>query len=292
MSVMQNKHRYKVTKNNPNLWINNFPWKKHSGHKYSRGRVVVYGGKKEFVGATILSSLAALRTGTGSVKIICSKHTIHTYSVKFPSVLKVEINNVRDLKKFLKKEKITSILIGPGAGSNKKIKKIVKLILRKVKYVVLDADALTCFKKDLKSLYSLLDKNKIITPHIAEFHKIFPKIKKNINNIEKIRTAGKLIKSNILLKGPNTIILSYDKKIVINYHSSPELAVIGSGDVLSGLIVSLIGKKKMNPFLAGCSAAWLHGDIAKKYGKGLISEDIIKGISGALKRLKDGKFIR
>jgi len=292
MSVMQNKHRYKVTKNNPNLWINNFPWKKHSGHKYSRGRVVVYGGKKEFVGATILSSLAALRTGTGSVKIICSKHTIHTYSVKFPSVLKVEINNVRDLKKFLKKEKITSILIGPGAGSNKKIKKIVKLILRKVKYVVLDADALTCFKKDLKSLYSLLDKNKIITPHIAEFHKIFPKIKKNINNIEKIRTAGKLIKSNILLKGPNTIILSYDKKIVINYHSSPELAVIGSGDVLSGLIVSLIGNKKMNPFLAGCSAAWLHGDIAKKYGKGLISEDIIKGISGALKRLKDGKFIR
>ena len=289
---MQNKHRYKVTKNNPNLWINNFPWKKHSGHKYSRGRVVVYGGKKEFVGATILSSLAALRTGTGSVKIICSKHTIHTYSVKFPSVLKVEINNVRDLKKFLKKEKITSILIGPGAGSNKKIKKIVKLILRKVKYVVLDADALTCFKKDLKSLYSLLDKNKIITPHIAEFHKIFPKIKKNINNIEKIRTAGKLIKSNILLKGPNTIILSYDKKIVINYHSSPELAVIGSGDVLSGLIVSLIGNKKMNPFLAGCSAAWLHGDIAKKYGKGLISEDIIKGISGALKRLKDGKFIR
>ena len=85
---------------------------------------------------------------------------------------------------------------------------------------------------------------------------------------------------------------SYDKKIVINYHSSPELAVIGSGDVLSGLIVSLIGKKKMRPFLAGCAATWLHGDIAKKYGKGLISEDIIKGIPSALKRLKDGRFIK
>ena len=292
MSVMQNKHRYKIIKNNPDLWIDNFPWKKHSGHKYSRGRVAIYGGKKEFVGATILSSLAALKTGTGSVKIICSKHTIHTYSVKFPSVLKVEINNISELKKFVKKEKITSMLIGPGAGSNKKIKKIVKLILKKVKYVVLDADALTCFKNDLKSLYSLLDKNKIITPHLAEFHKIFPKIKKNISNIEKVRAARKLIKSNIVLKGPNTIILSYDKKVVINYHSSPELAVIGSGDVLSGLIVSLIGKKKMNPFLAGCAATWLHGDIAKKYGKGLIAEDIIKGIPGALKRLNDGKYIK
>ena len=289
---MQNKHRYKITKNAPNLWIDNFPWKKHLGHKYSRGRVLVYGGKKEFIGATILSSLAALKTGTGSVKIICSKNTIHTYSVKFPSVLKAEINSISELKKFLKKEKITAILVGPGAGINKKIKEITKLILKKVKHVVLDADALTCFRNDLKSLYSLLDKNKIITPHAAEFHKIFPKIKKNVSNIEKIKAASKLVKSNVVLKGPNTIILSYNKKITINYHSSPELAVIGSGDVLSGLIVSLIGENKMNPFLAGCAATWLHGDIARKYDKGLISEDIIKGIPGALKRLKNGKFIK
>tara|TARA_B100000686_G_scaffold256976_1_gene268847 strand:- start:1436 stop:2314 length:879 start_codon:yes stop_codon:yes gene_type:complete len=292
MSVMQNTHRYKIAKNTPDLWIDDFPWKKFSGHKYSRGRVVVYGGEKEFVGATILSSLAALKTGTGSIKIICTKKTIHTYLVKFPSALKVEINNINQLKKFLKKEKITSILIGPGSGSNKKIKKITKLILKKVKYVVLDADALTCFKKDLKSLYSLLDKNKIITPHLAEFHKIFPKIKRNISNIEKVKLARKLTKTNIVLKGPNTIIISHDKKIVINYHSSPELAVIGSGDVLSGLIVSLIGKDKMSPFLAGCAATWMHGDIAKKYGKGLISEDIIKGIPSTLKRLKNGKFIK
>jgi len=292
MPVMHNTHIYKVIKNSPNLWLKNFPWKKPLGHKYSRGKVAVYGGKKELVGASILSSLAALRTGTGSVKIICSKKTLHTYSVKFPSVLKAEVNNINELRKFLKKEKITSMLIGPGAGSNKKIKEITKLILKKVKYVVLDADALTCFKNDLKSLYLLLDKNKIITPHMAEFHKIFPNIKESNSNIEKIKAASKLVKSNIVLKGPNTIILSYDKKIVINYHSSPELAVIGSGDVLSGLIVSLIGKEKMNPFLAGCAATWLHGDIAKKYGKGLISEDIIKGIPSALKRLKDGRFIK
>ena len=289
---MQKTHKYKILKNSPKLWINHFPWKKFSGHKYSQGRVVVYGGKKEFVGATILSSLAALKTGSGSVKIICSKDTIHTYTVKFPSVLKTEINDIYELKKLINKEKITSILIGPGAGTNKKIKNITKLILKKIKYVVLDADALTCFKNDLKSLYSLLDKNKIITPHIAEFHKIFPKIKKSINNIDKIRATRKFIKSNIILKGSNSIIYSYNKKIVVNYHSSPELAVIGSGDVLSGLLVSLIGKKKMNPFLAGCAATWLHGDIAKKHGKGLISEDIIKGIPDALKRLEDGKFIK
>ena len=83
-----------------------------------------------------------------------------------------------------------------------------------------------------------------------------------------------------------------NKKIVINTHTSSELAVIGSGDVLSGLIVSLVGVKKMSPFLAGCAATWLHGDIAKNYGRGLIAEDIVKGIPRALKRLKDGKFIK
>ena len=61
--------------NSPYLWIKYFPWKKISGHKYSRGRVVVYGGQKEFTGATILSTQAALRTGVGSAKIICSKDT-------------------------------------------------------------------------------------------------------------------------------------------------------------------------------------------------------------------------
>ena len=97
---------------------------------------------------------------------------------------------------------------------------------------------------------------------------------------------------NIILKGPNTVIVSDDKKIVLNDHASSELAVIGSGDVLSGFVVSLVGQKKMNPFLACCAATWLHGDIAKNYGKGLIAEDIVKGIPSSLKRLKNGKLIK
>ena len=285
----QKKLKSRCWENSPDLWKKCFPWKKTFGHKYSRGRVIVYGGQKEFTGATILSAQAALRTGTGSVKIVCSKNTLQIYSIKFPSVLKKEINNIYQLEDFLKKEKITSFLIGPGAGSSKNIKEVTKLILKKVKYVVLDADALTCFRGDLKSLYSLLDKNKIITPHIGEFHKIFPNIKKNLNNIDKAFIASRLIRSNIILKGPNTVIVSHNKKIVINDHASPELAVIGSGDVLSGLVTSLIGQKKMDPFLSGCAATWLHGDIARHHGKGLIAEDLVEGIPSALKRLKKWK---
>jgi len=69
----QKKLKSKCWENSPDIWKKYFPWKKTFGHKYSRGRVVIYGGQREFTGATILSAHAALRTGTGSVKIYVQK---------------------------------------------------------------------------------------------------------------------------------------------------------------------------------------------------------------------------
>ena len=276
----------KIKINSSKLWLNKFPWKKRNDHKYSRGKLIIFGSQPNMIGSTILSSEAALRVGTGSVKIICSKKTLPIYSLKFPSVLKEEFNNLSLLKKLIIKEKNSIFLIGPGAGSNQLTKKKTKLILKHSKYAIIDADALTCFKKNPKELYGLLDKNKIITPHIKEFHTIFPVINKKITNYEKIFKASKICKSNIVLKGAKTLICSSSGNIVLNKHTSSELAVIGSGDVLSGIIASLVGKNKLTPFLACCAAVWIHGDIAKKFGPGLIAEDIVKNIPNVLKKLK------
>ena len=275
--------------NSLKLWLNKFPWKKKNDHKYSRGKLIIFGSQPNMIGSTILSSEAALRVGTGSVKIICSKKTLPIYSLKFPSVLKEEIDNLNVLKKLIIKEKNSVFLIGPGAGVNQLTKKRTKLILKNIKHVILDADALTCFKKNPEELYGLLDKNKIITPHIKEFHSIFPKINKKITNYEKIVEASKMCKCNILLKGAKTLICSSSGNIVLNDHASSELAVIGSGDVLCGIIASLVGKNKLTPFLACCAAVWIHGDIAKKFGPGLIAEDIVKSIPNILKNLKNRK---
>jgi NAD(P)H-hydrate epimerase len=272
--------------NSLSLWLNKFPWKKKKDHKYSRGKLNIFGSQLNMTGSTILSSEAALRVGIGSVKIICSKKTLPIYSSKFPSVLKEEINDLISLKKLIVKEKNSIFLIGPGAGVNQLTKKRTKLILKNSKYAIIDADALTCFKNNLKELYNLLDKNKIITPHIKEFHTIFPMINKKISNYEKIVKASKICKCNIVLKGTNTLISSPTENIVLNKHTSSELAVIGSGDVLSGIIASLVGKNKLTPFLACCAAVWIHGDIAKKFGPGLIAEDIVKNIPNVLRKLK------
>ena len=275
--------------NSSKLWLNKFPWKKRNDHKYSRGKLIIFGSQPNMIGSTILSSEAALRVGTGSVKIICSKKTLPIYSLKFPSVLKEEINNLSLLKKLIIKEKNSIFLIGPGAGSSQLTKKKTKLILKHSKYAIIDADALTCFKKNPKELYGLLDKNKIITPHIKEFHTIFPMINKKITNYKKIVNASKICKCIIVLKGAETLICLPSVNIVLNNHTSSELAVIGSGDVLCGIIASLVGKNKLTPFLACCAAVWIHGDTAKKFGPGLIAEDIVKNIPSILKKLKKRK---
>ena len=136
----------------------------------------------------------------------------------------------------------------------------------------------------VRQLWKHLDKNKLITPHKKECHRLFSSIKMSLDDKEKVLKFIKLSKSNILLKG-NTTFIGSNKKIIKNTHSSSELAVIGSGDVLAGIIASLVGDNKMPIIEAAAAAAWLHGDIARKYGKGLISEDLIKGIQPGLKRL-------
>lgn len=278
----------KLLKNSPKLWVKKFPWKVKSSNKYSRGRVLILGGQKNMIGATILAAESCLRVGVGSVKIICTKETLPILSQKFPSALKVEINNLSFLKSFLKKERKTTnvALVGPGAGNNSRTMKFTEEILKTIKYVVLDADSLNSFQNKTKKLLKYLNQNKIITPHIGEFHRLFPSIKRNLNNKEKVLKFLKLCKSNILLKG-NTTVIGSNKKIIVNTHSSSELAVIGSGDVLAGLITSLVGDKKMSINEAAAAATWLHGDIAKRFGRGVISEDLVKGIKIALQRLKN-----
>ena len=280
----------KKHQNSPLNWLKNFPFKKITDHKYSRGKLIIVGGQKEMLGATILSAESALRTGVGSVKIICNKETLPIYSIKFPSLLKKEINKFEEFKKFVLKNKECTFLIGPGAGSNKTTKQKVVFLLKNIKNVILDADALTSFKKDLNKFYKLLDKNKIITPHIREFKSIFPNLQKIKTNELKIIKALKIIDCTIVLKGSTTYI-SNGTNMVINNNSTKELAVIGSGDVLSGIISSLVGNNKLNSFEASCAGVWIHSEIGKKSGIGLISEDLIRQLQPTLKKLY-GRFIK
>ena len=279
----------KITENDPKLWIKKFPWKKYNSHKYSRGRVFIYGSLKNYIGASLLSSNAAIRCGAGAVTIVAKKSTIDKYNQRFFSLLKVEINSQKEFKNFLKNSLITSFLIGPGAGVNLETVENVKLISKYINYAVIDADAITSFSKNPKQLYSILNEDKIITPHEGEFNRIFPNLKNIKNKIERTTEAAKKANCIVVFKGPDTIIASPDGKVCINTISTQELAVVGSGDVLSGIITSLIGKNKMSSFDGACAGVWIHSFAARMIKKGLIAEDIIKNLPNTLEHL-DKKY--
>ena len=279
-----NKDYYR--ENSPNLWKNSFPKKLKTSHKYTRGKLYIFGGQGVSAGASILSAMSALKVGTGSVSIMANKNTIQLAHVMFPSCLKINCDNLKQFLEILKKIKIENFLIGPGAGLNNKTFKITCSALKKIKYVTLDGDSLSIFKNKYKKLHLLLNQYKIITPHDGEFKNIFPNIQlKKDNKINCAKLAAKIANCVVVLKGFNTIIASPKGEVCINTNSTPELATIGSGDVLSGIISSLVGDKKMKPFDAACAGVWIHSEAANSFGRGLIAEDIIKKLPQALNKI-------
>jgi len=129
-----------------------------------------------------------------------------------------------------------------------------------------------------------------LTPHEGEFKKIFGN---EINNIEerslKTAEAAKISNTIVVLKGADTVIASPNGNVVVNKSSAAYLATAGSGDVLAGIISSLVGKNKMNAFDAACAGVWIHSEIGEILGSGMIAEDIIDMIPITVKKLIKSK---
>ena len=145
---------------------------------------------------------------------------------------------------------------------------------------VIDADALSVFHECPEKLFENINGNVILTPHEGEFRRLFGDFE---NKVEASINASNLTKSIIVFKGYDTIIAEPKGRVAINSNASPYLATGGTGDVLSGLILGLIGQG-MPMFEAACAAVWLTGEISRKIGPGLIAEDVIKNIPSELKQ--------
>ena len=275
-----------IKDNNPNLWISSFPQPSSLDHKYTRGMVLVNCGPKSKTGAARLAARSALRVGAGAVKIICNEDVVDILEPQISVELIEVINNKQDFQNILKDKKVSSILVGPGNGINNETKARALMALAFIDHVVLDADALTVFENNPEELFIDCYPHTILTPHEGEFKKIFGNEIAEIDD-RVLKTKEASIKSNttVVLKGANTIIASPSGDVVINKSSATYLATAGSGDVLAGIITSLVGKNKMNAFDAACAGVWLHSEMGTILGAGMIAEDIIDLIPVTVKKL-------
>ena len=254
-------------------------------HKYSRGELFIFGGN-EMIGASKIATLAAsqiaLRTGTGIVKLLVNKKNINFYKSHALEELIISYSNINDIKKIIKKTNST-FLFGCGLEINTENSKILELLLKSKNKLVIDASSFSLIKKNLKKFFSLLKFRRaetILTPHFGEFKRIF---KNSENKIKDTISAASLTNSTILFKGNDTVISNQTGKTYINYFSSPYLATAGSGDVLAGIIASLLAQKykALNAGVLGC---WLHSQAAIKINKNFTAKDIIDILPKILKK--------
>ena len=271
-----------VLDNSPDLWLQRFPWPKAEGSKYDRGHAVVVGGPVAHTGAARLAARAALRIGAGLVSIACDPGSLIVYATALEAVMTKVIRDEAAFPDLIADPRIKCVLIGPAAGVNERTKALVLAALKARKSCVLDADALTVFQDAPTELFGAIRSPVLLTPHEGEFARLFGKATdRTADALRAAKTSGAVV----LLKGSDTVIAAPDGRMVVNRAAPPWLATAGSGDVLAGIAAGLMAQG-MEMFDAACAAAWLHAEAARRFGPGLIAEDIEKELPAVLRTLR------
>ncbi|MDC7684899.1 NAD(P)H-hydrate dehydratase [Asticcacaulis sp. BYS171W] len=272
-----------ATDNRPEHWFEHFPSPEAHGNKYDRGYAVVLGGPIHSTGASRLAARAALRVGAGLVSVACDPSALIVYATALEAVMTKPVRDVAEFAGLIGDRRVTAVLLGPAAGISERTRASVLATLIAHKPCVLDADALTVFKDDPHTLFAAIEGPCVLTPHDGEFERVFGKVNTRETEL-RARAAGDAAAASgavVLLKGPETLIAHPDGRLVINRHAPPWLATAGSGDVLGGLITGLMAQG-MKPFEAACAGVWLHSEAARRFGPGLIAEDLSEQIPGVL----------
>jgi hydroxyethylthiazole kinase-like uncharacterized protein yjeF len=269
----------------PDWWEGVFPWPGATDHKYSRGHALVAGGAV-MTGAAKLAARAALRIGAGLVTLAAPETAFAVYATALTGVIVQPAAGIDAFRGILADKRRNAALIGPGAGLGRDTREKTQAVLAAQKRAVIDADALTVFADDPPALFRAIRAEgvptPVLTPHDGEFARLFDR---SGSKLERARRAADLSGAVILLKGSDTVIAAPDGRAAINEGAPAELATAGSGDVLAGIVLGLLAQG-MPVFEAAAAAVWLHADAARRFGPGLVAEDLIATLPGALAALK------
>ncbi|MDT7850138.1 NAD(P)H-hydrate dehydratase [Methylophilus sp. VKM B-3414] len=276
---------YDAQTNAPALWQPFLPQPHAQSHKYSRGYVLIQGGYP-VTGAARLAAMAAARCGAGMTAIAAPAIALPIYASALLSVMVKPYANAAELQTLLEDTRVSSYLIGPGAGLSQDTRLTTLAMLTTGKPVVIDADALTTFAGQADTLKQAISASCVLTPHEGEFKSVFGVSAANDRptRIPQAVKAAQVCGAIVLLKGAHTIIATPEGRVLINEQAPPTLATAGAGDVLAGMIASLLAQG-MPAFEACAAATWIHAQAARLFGVGLIAEDLPGMIPAVLQAL-------
>lgn len=238
------------------------PLRRGNSHKGSYGKVLVMAGSPKIFGAAYFAAAAAYKMGAGLVKAYTPQENITALETLLPEALMEGYDRncpqIRQLKQCM--EWADVIVIGPGFGTDRMAEKILRYVICRSKVpLVVDADGIHLLAKNRK----LLEETKVpvvLTPHVQEMAKFLKKTTEEIleDPIGIARQASKEYKITVVLKDAVSVVADGEEKVYVNTSGNSGMATGGSGDVLSGMIGSLMGQG-MNALEAARLGVYLHG---------------------------------
>ena len=252
--------------------------RKRNSHKGSYGNILLIGGSPGMNGAILLSAIAALRTGCGLVTVLTHPDHAAYLNINQPEVMCRGIETPEQLEKYMSAADV--VVIGPGLGTDIWGRNLIEAVVRTNKPLVIDADGLNNLASETLSSCKSANANWVLTPHPGEAGKL---LNCSIDEIQSNRfDAAKQIseKYNAVcaLKGAGTIIY-FQNKTYVCAAGNPGMATAGMGDVLSGILGTLIAQTQTTVIDAVNNAVSLHalaGDnVARLSGeKGMLASDL------------------
>lgn len=261
------------------------PCRAPEGHKGTFGKVHILAGSVGFTGAPWLASAAAVRTGSGLVFLWTPEEVWPVLAVKCGSAMPSPIPPYPQLLE--KMDSGQAALIGPGLGRSRKSDvRTLRLIERLQSPLVLDADGINAAAAHRDVLTTRVGRLTVLTPHDGEFLRL---TRGEGIGPDREQAAADFARQSgcvLVLKGHRTITAFPDGKTFVNTTGNPGMAKGGSGDLLAGMILSLLGQG-IEPKRAVPAAVWLHGKAgdlaAARYGEyGMTPEDLLDHIPAAI----------
>ena len=230
-------------------------------HKGTYGTLAVVGGASGMSGAVVLASTAAIYQGSGKVWVGFNQ-TALPFAV-IPERPEIMLATAEDL---LKRKDISAWAVGCGMGLDETANQILNTVLTQNQdALLLDADALTLLARSHPETREAAQKrgNLVLTPHPAEAARLLGTSTQAIqqDRMSAVQTISATFQAVTVLKGHRTLVAAPDSTVYTNPSGNAGLATAGSGDVLSGIIGSLLAQGIL-PFQAACAGVWLHGAAA------------------------------
>ncbi|GIU91261.1 MAG: bifunctional NAD(P)H-hydrate repair enzyme [Acidimicrobiia bacterium] len=219
------------------------PSRRRTAHKWSAGSVLVVGGAVGMVGAAVMAARSALRFGAGAVGLAVPDDTQPIAAALAHEVLTYRLDQIDQVV-----DRFGVLAVGPGLGRQPEL--VRRLLAAHRGAVVLDADGINSI--DVAGLRSR-DGPTVLTPHGGEFRRLTGRVAGPGQAAELARETGCVV----LLKGNPTFVTDGSTPLVVT-SNGPELATIGTGDVLTGMVAASISRG-LDPKMAAASAAYWHG---------------------------------